>query len=185
MRNVPLTKKNLIIIALVIATIFIPIGVASYWKQHQREAKADQLVAEILERNAREEAELCSATTAANPKTSRMVEGYKIEAGADLRGAKLAGTPDLYDVDLRGANLGGADLKGVNLSGADLRGASLSGADLRGASLTDANLTCANLGGADLRGASLSGADLRGASLTDANLTGAALPEGWKLVRDE
>jgi uncharacterized protein YjbI with pentapeptide repeats len=165
MRNVTLTKKNLIIIALVIATVFIPIGVASYWKQHQREAKADQLVAEILERNAREDAELCSATTAANPKTSKMVEGYKIEAGADLRGAKLAGTPDLYDVDLRGANL--------------------SGADLRGANLTAAKLTCANLSGADLRGASLSGADLRGASLTDANLTGAALPKGWKMVRDE
>ena len=175
MRNVTLTKKNLIIIALVIATVFIPIGVASYWKQHQREAKADQLVAEILERNAREDAELCSAITAANPKTSRMVEGYKIEAGADLRGAKLAGTPDLYDVDLRG----------VNLSGADLRGANLSGADLRGANLTAAKLTCANLSGADLRGASLSGADLRGASLTDANLTGAALPKGWKMVRDE
>ena len=165
MRNVTLTKKNLIIIALVIATVFIPIGVASYWKQHQREAKADQLVAEILERNAREDAELCSAITAANPKTSRMVEGYKIEAGADLRGAKLAGTPDLYDVDLRGANL--------------------SGADLRGANLTAAKLTCANLSGADLRGASLSGADLRGASLTDANLTGATLPKGWKMVRDE
>jgi hypothetical protein len=44
-----------------------------------------------------------------------IVNGYRIEPGADLQGA------DLRDADLRWADLRDADLKGVDLKGASLR----------------------------------------------------------------
>ena len=64
------------------------------------------------------------------------VNGYKIKAGADLRGADLRGAY-LRDADLQGAYLRGADLRDADLQGAYLRGADLRGADLRGANLFD------------------------------------------------
>jgi hypothetical protein len=64
---------------------------------------------------------------------------------------------NLYEADLRGA-----DLREANLYEADLRGANLRGADLGGANLRGANLYEANLRGANLRGANLFEADLGG-----------------------
>ncbi len=58
--------------------------------------------------------------------------GYKIEAGADLRGADLEGA------DLEGATLYKADLRGANLVRTDLRGADLEGTYLVGADLSHA-----------------------------------------------
>jgi len=156
-----------------------------------------------------------SATVAAPVTTStsttttvlgRMVNGYKIEAGANLRGADLSKADlskadlskadlsqanlikaDLYIAKLRGAKLTGAnltgadltyvDLRGANLYGADLTGADLTGADLRVANLIRAKLSGADLTGANLRDANLSGADLSGANLSGANLTGVDLTQ--------
>ena len=58
-----------------------------------------------------------------------VINGYKIEPFANLRGANLRGA-NLYEADLRGANLYGADLEGANLRRASLRGADLWGAKL-------------------------------------------------------
>jgi hypothetical protein len=63
---------------------------------------------------------------------AEIVNGYKIEPGADLRNA-----------DLRNADLSGADLAYANL-----RYASLVGADFRNVDLSDANFTGATLSGA-------------------------------------
>ncbi|EAV0620107.1 pentapeptide repeat-containing protein [Salmonella enterica] len=93
---------------------------------------------------------------------------------ANLRGANLCGA-DLRGADLYDANLCGANLRGANLRGADLYDANLCGANLRGANLYDANLCGANLCGADLRGANLCGADLYDANLCGADLYGADL----------
>jgi hypothetical protein len=73
--------------------------------------------------------------------------------------------PDLWDVALCRAALGGVDLRR-----ADVRRADLSGAILDRANLIDANLSKAQLAGAFLRGANLSGANL-----FEANLSGAIL----------
>ena len=81
---------------------------------------------------------------------ARVVNGYTIEPGADLRHTKLAWA-DLSGANLRGANLHGARLFGANLRGANLSGADLSGADLYGADLYGADLSGANTTGADLR----------------------------------
>ena len=149
-----------------------------------------------------------SATVAAPVTTStsttttvlgRMVNGYKIEAGANLRGADLSKADlskadlskadlsqanlikaDLYIAKLRGAKLTGANLTGADLTYVDLRGANLYGADLTGADLTGADLRVANLiraklSGADLTGANLRDANLSGADLSGANLSGARL----------
>ena len=69
-----------------------------------------------------------------------IVNGYRIEPGADLIGA-----------DLAGASLLGANLNSANLEGADLTGAYLVQADLRHADLRGATLTRAVLAGADFR----------------------------------
>ncbi|MCB5166234.1 pentapeptide repeat-containing protein [Streptomyces bambusae] len=61
----------------------------------------------------------------------------KNHRGADLMGARLAGT-DLRGADLRGAYLIAADLQGCDLRTADLLGSDLRDADLRGADLTGA-----------------------------------------------
>jgi len=97
----------------------------------------------------------------------RVVNGYKIQPGANLAGANLAG-----------ADLGFADLRGANLSDANLASAKLRGAVLSGANLTGANLTGAKLRGANLFGAKMFGANLTGAKMFGANLTGATMPDG-------
>ena len=58
-----------------------------------------------------------------------IVNGYKIEPFANLKGAYLKGA------NLKGANLEGADLYGANLYGAYLECANLKGANLEGANL--------------------------------------------------
>lgn len=65
-----------------------------------------------------------------------IINGCKIERGADLTG-----------VDLRGVNLRGADLNGADLRWANLRWANITETDLSGADLTRANLYGANLHG--------------------------------------
>ena len=66
-----------------------------------------------------------------------IVNGYKIEKGANLSGANLRAAvligADLQGADLCGADLSRAELERANLRGANLRGADLSGADLWGA----------------------------------------------------
>lgn len=83
--------------------------------------------------------------------------------------------PDLWGVDLRGANL-----HGVNLSEAQLTGARLEKAGLIGANLKAANLSSAYLEGtifikAHLENVILADAHLEGAILADAHLEGAIL----------
>jgi hypothetical protein len=90
---------------------------------------------------------------------------------ADLRGANL------YDVNLRGADLTGADLRKAYLFRADLTGTTLTGADLSRANLRDADLSGTDLRYAYLRGADLSGADLSEADFGGANLRGAHLTD--------
>ncbi len=105
--------------------------------------------------------------------------------------------PDLSNVNLTYAELGGADLTEANLweanlknaklteaqmSRADLCFANLGGADLKGAAMPSANLTEADLAGADLTGADLTGingwgANFSGADLTSVNLAGAELSD--------
>ena len=139
-----------------------------------------------------------------------LVNGYKIEAYADLSFADLSGAilnrANLSGANLRGAilnraNLSGADLSrallsgaflnranlsGANLKGAVLKGAVLSGAILNGADLSRADLSRANLSGANLRGAILNRADLSGANLTKVNMSFFNIPPqegsfiGWK-----
>ena len=79
-------------------------------------------------------------------------------------------TPDLSEVRLIRADLGGANLSRANLSRADL-----SGVDLSGARLSEANLRWAHLSRADLSNANLLGSNLLGAHLLMANLSGATL----------
>ena len=144
-------------------------------------------------------APVITSTSTTTTVPGRMVNGYKIEAGARLTGANLIGAnlsgadlskanlvsadltfamlygANLTGVDLTQANLSYLDLRGLNLRGLNLRGANLSKADLSKADLSKANLSRANLTGADLTGADLSFADLSFADLSDANLTGANL----------
>ncbi len=97
----------------------------------------------------------------------KVINGYKIESGANLRYANLIDA-NLSYADLSDANLSYADLSDANLSYANLRHANLIGADL-----SDANLSYADLSYADLRGANLSIANLSIANLSGANLRGA------------
>ena len=102
------------------------------------------------------------------------VNGYKIERGANLRGANLR------KANLRWANLSEADLNEANLRGADLneanlRGADLSEADLRWADLRWADLYKANLSGA--KGAICLGYDLRGY-----RFVGIRHDDGWRIL---
>lgn len=72
--------------------------------------------------------ELVRAAAAASPAAQR------IEPGADLMGAHLAGQ-DLRGANLRGAWLIGADLRSTDLSNADVLGADFRDAELGGATL--------------------------------------------------
>lgn len=73
------------------------------------------------------------------------LEGENIEAILKQYGRDCLYGADLYDANLRGADLRGADLYGANLRGADLCGADLRDANLRGADLYGADLRDANL----------------------------------------
>ena len=139
-------------------------------------------------------APVTTSTSTTTTVPGRMVNGYKIEAGARLTGANLREADlskadlskadlsqanlikaDLYIANLRGAKLTGANLTGADLTYVDLRGANLYGADLTGADLTHVDLRGANLIRAKLSGADLTGADLRVANLIRADLSGANL----------
>jgi hypothetical protein len=92
----------------------------------------------------------------------------------DLEGA------DLREIQLGFAHLNSASLSRANLAGANLCGAGLMFADLRGANLTGANLEMAYLGNAKLDDADLSYARmtatvLDGASLAHAKLTNCSI----------
>ena len=93
---------------------------------------------------------------------------------ADLRYADLSDA-NLRYANLRNANLRNADLRYANLSNADLRKANLYNADLRYADLSDANLRYANLHNSDLRNADLRYANLSNADLFNADLRNADL----------
>lgn len=110
-----------------------------------------------------------------------------------LRRADLCGA-DLYNADLRWANLYGAELCGAVLREADLRWANLSWADLYDADLCEANLYGADLWWADLGWVNLSGVNLHRANLSGADLPGymplktpsgegdiRATPDGWRV----
>ena len=108
------------------------------------------------------------------PNPWRIVNGYLIGEGADLRSALLADEDEeLRGAPLHGANLTDADLSDTDLSLANVENANLTRANLTGATLAAANLINANLTGAVLINANLTGADLSGAILTGATLTGA------------
>jgi uncharacterized protein YjbI with pentapeptide repeats len=125
-------------------------------------------------------------------------------AGADMRGANLAGLkfhqPLLCDVNLAGADLTGAiwqkakapiysldimarygmDLRAANLEGANLSRTTfeepcLVGTNFRGAKLVDADFSGSMLNGICFDGADLQNAKLRGANLTNASFEGANL----------
>ena len=74
-------------------------------------------------------------------------------------------------IDLSGADLGGADLSFTNLFNANLVGADLSGADLSAAYLIGANLCNTDLSGADFSAATLIDVNLSYADLSYANLS--------------
>ncbi len=113
--------------------------------------------------------------------THHDVSGVEEEEQAKIEPAIV----DLYDADLRGAELSGIDLAGAclrlasldeaHLDGASLMFIALNGAILDGADLTGANLSRGTLSGATLVGARLSGAWLWGANLEAANLRDAHL----------
>ncbi|MEV5198310.1 TIR domain-containing protein [Streptomyces sp. NPDC053720] len=105
-----------------------------------------------------------AVSEAARGNALRVGDRLRVPAGADLRGAGLAGE----DLSYR-------DFTGADLSGAVLTDARLTGTDLSGAVLRDATLAGARLDHAALRGADLTGADLTGSRLTRADLTGAEL----------
>jgi len=110
---------------------------------------------------------------------------------ANLRRANL-NRADLSEADLNRADLSRANLIGANLSRADLIGANLSRANLIAADLIGANLSEANLGRADLSGADLSGALLNKAILAETNLSKANIADcnvygvfAWNVTLDE
>lgn len=92
----------------------------------------------------------------------------------DLSRGNLRGM-NLYEVNLRWADLTEAKLQKVNLMGADLTGAKLRKANLTGTFLQDATIKFADLRQAKLYRALLTGADLGGADLRDVNLSDAVL----------
>ena len=103
-----------------------------------------------------------------------LVNGYMIEANADLTKANLAAA-DLTAADLRDANLTNANLTNANLFRAKLTAAALTAAALTNADLRSANLYRANLTAADLTAADLTNADLRDAEWN----AGTIWPEGF------
>ena len=118
--------------------------------------------------------------------TLLFVEGYEvfIDLRRNLQGSWLNGA-DLFQADLRWANLSQAHLQKASFYGAYLHEASLSDAQMQEAELAathldnaflqGAKLQGANLGGSCLRGADLIGAQLQGVNLANAQMQGAIL----------
>ncbi|MCK4974811.1 MAG: pentapeptide repeat-containing protein, partial [Sulfurimonas sp.] len=79
--------------------------------------------------------------------SSSIINGYKIEPKANLKGANL------QDAELTNAQLQRANLSDANLTNAQLQVADLSYADLRGANLKDADISYTKFIGAKLGGA--------------------------------
>lgn len=138
--------------------------------------------------------------TKENPFTREDVEARIKESGEtaerlDLSGKHFQEGINLYGLNLKRADLGGAHLEGAGahiegarfslwgtahleeayLESAHLEGARLEGAHLEGADLEDAHLEGADLGNAHLERAHLGDANLVEAYLGDANLEGAHL----------
>ncbi|OCQ97131.1 hypothetical protein BCD64_16245 [Nostoc sp. MBR 210] len=84
---------------------------------------------------------------------------------------------DLSNIDIRGADLGGANLQKTLLSGANLYGANFFHANLQKAMLRQANLRAAILFNANLQRAYLIGANLQSTPLGEANLQGSDLTQ--------
>jgi hypothetical protein len=78
--------------------------------------------------------------------------------------------PSLDDIDLIGADLRGIQLFDTNIRWADLSGANLSGANLYQSEFYKSRLNNCELIGADVRGAKFHDADLSGSILSEANL---------------
>ncbi len=126
--------------------------------------------------------ELVNMTTSTSvPPTStsvlKIVKGYGIGPGADLRGANLEGV-DLKGADLHGANLEGANFAYAELQRIDLRDANLSGTNFHWSDLSGAYLTGANFDGTNLEGANLFEAHLLPGDLKGAKLKGTGMPDG-------
>jgi len=127
--------------------------------------------------------DVLAAATVIGRRSSEMEEQLNLD-GANLGGADLTDA-FLGAADLTGADLTGADLTRAILTGANLTGANLTRAHLASANLTDANLASANLTGANLNSADLMGVDFHSTDLTDTDLTNARWPSaavipGWK-----
>lgn len=97
-----------------------------------------------------------------------------------LTGADLGGVNFVF-ANLAGANLDRANLRNAHFLGAQLCQASLRGSDLRGATLPVADLGRADASSANLSGAYLTRAFLIGTNFSEANLSGAQLDGGVNL----
>lgn len=111
------------------------------------------------------------------PAEVRAISAVLRERDSSGEQRKLGQRLDLFEVDLRKAQLAGADLTEANLAECDLRGAFLAEAKLARATLDGADLRGADIRGADLGGASLLGADARGVSFEEVDLRKAKLAE--------
>jgi uncharacterized protein YjbI with pentapeptide repeats len=130
-----------------------------------------------------------TGTPASLPPEWRLINGFLIGPGANLKDANLFGF-DLEGSNLRGADLTQADLRGASIEQASLEGAILdrvkSGGTIGFPESLPARwtLTGSYLIGprAQIGGLDLSGTDLTGVSSGELSGTPAALPIGWSLV---
>lgn len=141
-------------------------------------ASYDALRRSVNGRGAPPESEAATVDHIERPAGKRIgpvvVNGHRVDSGADLRRADLRGA-DLHGLDLVGIDLSGAMLQGANLEAASLRKAKLREADLSGANLRHADLSHADLTAATLRQADLQHAALHASVFVRANLGGASL----------
>ena len=130
-----------------------------------------------------------TGTPASLPPEWRLINGFLIGPGANLKDANLFGF-DLEGADLRGADLTRADLRGASIEQASLEGAILDRVKSGGTLGLPASLparwtlTGSYLIGpkAQVAGMDLSGTDLTGVSSGELSGTPAALPVGWSLI---
>jgi len=127
------------------------------------------------------------------PSGWKLLSGYLVGSGANLRNANLSGVyfgndVDASDADFSGANLTGAIfgpttlISGANLTGANLSQARINGTDLSWVTLTGANLSDTDLSRYDYGQGFFS--ETKIAAVVSGSITGvpAPLPFGWKLV---